>query len=165
MTDLPRLALSIRQPWAFTIVAGWKPVENRSWRAPNPGLKFRGPFAVHASGGMTRAEYDDCADLCEGIGFTLPSPDRLLRGGIVVVATVVDIVKQFDSPWFFGPRGLVLADAKPVDFIPVGGHLGFFEWRRGLIEDGAPMPPAKWMVRGSSYAADDPPPSPQMVLL
>ncbi|TIP17040.1 MAG: hypothetical protein E5X90_17425, partial [Mesorhizobium sp.] len=59
MEDLPTLALSVRQPWAHCLMMGWKPVENRSWRAGNPGLKFRGDFAIHASTGMTREEYAD----------------------------------------------------------------------------------------------------------
>jgi hypothetical protein len=37
------VALSIRQPWASLIVAGLKPVENRSWR-----VRYRGPLLIHA---------------------------------------------------------------------------------------------------------------------
>lgn len=141
---IPRLALSVRQPWAYAVVMGWKPIENRSWRSPNPGLKFRGDFAIHASKGMTRREYEDCAEFCAELGFTVPPPAELLRGGIVGVGSVVDIVKESDSPWFFGPRGLVIADAKPVPFIPSAGALGFFEWKPGPAED--VPPPARWML-------------------
>lgn len=143
MDILPRLALSVRQPWAYAIVAGWKPVENRSWRAPNPGLKFRGECAIHASKGMTRDEYESGRDFMAALGFRLPSACDLPRGGIVGVATIIDVVKAFDSDWFFGPRGLVLADVRPIDFIPAGGALGFFEWKRGDVDD---IPrPARWM--------------------
>lgn len=146
--DLPRLALSVRQPWAHCLAAGWKCVENRSWRAGNPGLRFRGPLAIHASSGMTREEYEDCADLCEVLGRTLPPAANLLRGGIVAVGVVTDIVREHESPWFFGPLALVIADAKPVDFIAVGGQLGFFDWRKLLphCKTDAPAPPAKWML-------------------
>lgn len=146
--DLPRLALSVRQPWAHCLVAGGKPVENRSWRAGNPGLRFRGSFAIHASTGMTRDEYEGCADLCEMLGYQLPPPAALPRGGIVGAATVTDIVTRHDSDWFFGPLALVIADAQPVDFIPVGGQLGFFDWRKLLLfcKDTGPVPPAKWML-------------------
>ncbi|WP_276199017.1 hypothetical protein [Chelatococcus sp. XZ-Ab1] len=148
MIEIPRFALSVRQPWAYCLAVGWKPVENRSWHKPNPALKFRGPFAIHASTGMTRDEYADCADLCARLGFALPAPGDLLRGGIVGVATIVDIVREFDSRWFFGPCGLVIADARPADFIPVGGRLGFFDWRELLPyrKSDAPAPPAKWML-------------------
>ncbi|MES0071855.1 hypothetical protein [Mesorhizobium sp. M0058] len=148
MKDLPNLALSVRQPWAYTLAHQWKPVENRSWRAGNPGLKFRGDFAIHASGGMTREEYEDCADLCQSLGFTCPPAAELDRGGIVGVGTLVDIVTEFDSPWFFGPKGLIIADARPVEFIQVGGQLGFFDWKRLLpfAKNGKPILPAKWML-------------------
>ncbi|CDX49161.1 conserved hypothetical protein [Mesorhizobium plurifarium] len=141
---IPRLALSVRQPWAYAIVMGWKPVENRSWRAPNPALKFRGEFAVHAAQGMTRAEYEDAAHLFRSLGHDCPAPADLPRGGIVGAATVVDIVKEHDSPWFFGPRALVLADERAVDFVPSSGALGFFEWKP---MDAADLPkPARWML-------------------
>ncbi|OBQ84688.1 MULTISPECIES: hypothetical protein [unclassified Mesorhizobium] len=155
MVDLPKLALSVRQPWAHCLMMGWKPVENRSWRAGNPGLNFRGDFAIHASTGMTRDEYADCADLCQSLGFQCPPPAELERGGIVGVGTIVDIVTQFDSPWFFGPKGLVIADACPVEFIPVGGQLGFFDWKRlvPFAKNGKPVVPAKWMLAQAPKAA------------
>lgn len=159
--SLPRFALSIRQPWATLIALGWKDVENRSWRRDNPGIKFRGPFAIHAATGMTRAEYDDCADLCSEIGFTCPAPAVLLRGGIVGVATIVDIVTEMESRWFFGPKGLVIRDARPIDFIPVGGQLGFFDWKKLLpfASNGRPLPvpPAKWMLPEASVSTPPPP--------
>lgn len=33
-----------------------------------------------------------------------------------------------EVPWFVGPWGLILRNAKPCDFIPISGLLGFFEW-------------------------------------
>lgn len=159
MADLPLLALSVRQPWAYCIVAGWKPIENRSWRRNNPAIHFRGPFAVHASQGMTRDEYQSCADLCASIGHRLPPPADLLRGGIVGAATITDIVTEDASPWFFGPKGLLLADTRPIDFVPVGGRLGFFDWRSLLkhMPPGAgPVPPAKWMLPKKETAAVGP---------
>ncbi|MER9375939.1 hypothetical protein [Mesorhizobium sp. M0491] len=152
MNDLPRLALSVRQPWAFALAHQWKSVENRSWKAANPGLKFRGDFAIHASTGMTRDEYEDCADLCQSLGFRCPPPAELERGGIVGVGTIVAIVTEFDSPWFFGPKGLIIANARPVEFIPVAGQLGFFDWKRlvPFAKNGKPVLPAKWMLPATS---------------
>lgn len=132
---IPDLALSIRQPWAHFVAMGWKPVENRTWRRPNPALNFRGPFAIHASSGMTRAEYEEGAELAGRLGFACPLPGDLARGGIVGVASVSDIVKQHPSEWFYGPRGLVLSDARPVEFMPAKGALGFFLWKPGSPAD------------------------------
>lgn len=160
MESLPRLALSIRQPWATLIALGWKDVENRSWRRGNPGLNFRGEFAIHASTGMTRDEYQDCAELCRSLGFECPPAAELQRGGIVGVGRVVDIVTEMDSGWFFGPKGLVITDARPVDFIPVGGQLGFFDWKRLLpfAKNGKPVEPAKWMLPQNARPACSPRP-------
>lgn len=148
MINIPDKALSIRQPWAFAIAMGWKPVENRSWKGSNPDLNFRGPFAIHASQGMTRDEYESAADCFADCGFTCPPAADLQRGGIIGVGRVTDVVTRHDSPWFFGPKALVVADAEPVDFISVGGQLGFFDWRRLLpfAKNGKPVEPAKWML-------------------
>jgi hypothetical protein len=42
--------LSIRQPWAWLIVNGHKPVENRDW-----ATSFRGPVLIHAGLTMARS--------------------------------------------------------------------------------------------------------------
>ena len=47
--------LSIRQPWAWAIVAGFKPVENRTWKTG-----YRGPLLIHAG---LREDVEDI-DLC-----------------------------------------------------------------------------------------------------
>ena len=38
MTALPRLALSIRQPWAWAIINAGKDIEYRQWRTSHRGL-------------------------------------------------------------------------------------------------------------------------------
>lgn len=119
-------ALSIRQPWAWLIVHGYKDIENRSWRT-----KYRGPVLIHASMGMTRHQYLLVQAICEGMPsisrVTLPPFDELERGGIVGIATITDCVEESPSPWFFGPKGFSLADAEPLPFVPMKGKLSFFE--------------------------------------
>lgn len=121
-------ALSIRQPWAWLIVNGHKDIENRSWPT-----KFRGEVLIHASKGMTNAEYEDVAtmllvkDDLRHLFQQLPDRDTLERGGIVGIANITDCVAQSDSPWFFGEHGFVLRDAKPLPFAPFKGSLGFFD--------------------------------------
>lgn len=123
-------ALSIRQPWAWLIVHGWKPVENRSWPT-----RFRGRVLVHASKGMTRDEYDEgvavarmakAAGELEGLD-VFPSFSSLERGGIVGAVDIVDCVQEHPSAFFFGPNGFVLANAEVLPFSPYKGALGFFE--------------------------------------
>jgi hypothetical protein len=134
-------ALSIRQPWAWAILHAGKDIENRDWQDTNPGLRFRGPVLIHASAGMTRAEYEDFLETAISAahsfppGLILPGFAGLPRGGIIGAARIVDIVRDHPSPWFFGRYGLVLADVEPLPFRPLKGALGFFD-----VPDGAAQP-------------------------
>lgn len=47
-------------------------------------------------------------------------------GGVVGDAEITDWVNHHDSPWFRGSYGYVLANARPLPFIPCRGMLGFF---------------------------------------
>jgi ASCH domain-containing protein len=140
-------ALSIRQPWAWLIVNGWKNIENRNWNT-----SFRGRFLVHASKGMTAAEYEDAKNFALSINPKIPVPDfgQLERGGIVgdvELATTIlvdDIAGQFadtrdyknaskedrhewqNSKWLVGQFGFCLRCARTMPFQPVKGALGFF---------------------------------------
>lgn len=119
------LCLSVRQPWAWLIVQGWKLIENRTWPT-----SFRGRFLVHASKGLTAAEYESCylfvAGFAPACAQAIPEFEILERGGIVGEATLLDCVTRHDSEWFCGPYGFVLEDAKPWTFYPCRGALGFF---------------------------------------
>jgi hypothetical protein len=127
MPDLPPLALSIRQPWAWAVIAAGKDIENRDWPT-----RFRGPVAIHASAGMTRAEWSEAAYFISRLtGASTPAAPSLHRGGIIGVAEVVGCVEASDSPWFFGRYGFVLRNSRAVPFIPVKGALGFFKWQGG----------------------------------
>lgn len=143
MVDLPRMALSIRQPWAWAIVHAGKDIENRDWPT-----RFRGPVCIHAAKTMTRNEYDaanqviqravgrvDQVWLDRWLGVTA-APARLVFGGIIGTAEIVDCVDASDSPWFFGRYGFVLRNAQPVGFIPVKGALGFFDWHGNIDQIG-----------------------------
>ena len=147
MSDVPKLALSVHQPWAWAIIHAGKDIENRSWQAVNHGLRQRGRVAIHASKGMSREEYEEGRDFIESLGIICPAPADLLRGGIVGAVQVVDVVSESDSRWFFGPRGLVLRNPEVWTFIPAIGALGYFEWRQA--DPSVVPPPAKWMLPAS----------------
>ena len=118
--------ISVRQPWAWLIVAGHKDIENRTWRT-----SYRGRLLVHAS---LATEPDDFPVQREWIenwtGIVIP--EDLPRGAIVGSATLTDVLDMNDpggrlcfSPWFEGPYGFHMADA--VEFaepIPCRGQLG-----------------------------------------
>ena len=156
--DLPTKALSVRQPWAWAIIFAGKDVENRSWQAVNHGLSVRGRIAIHAAKGMTKDEYADASDFMAGIGVRCPPACDLWRGAIIGFVDVVDVVKESTSPWFFGPRGLVLEN--PESCLPCGvsGALGYFNWQeRKTFEL---IKPARWML-----PKDQPKPEPQGSLI
>jgi hypothetical protein len=137
---LPRLALSIRQPWAYAFCYLGKDIENRSWLT-----KYRGPICIHASMGMKKSEFDGFMALIDQI---LPMPEVAdiraniiynnitksnMRGGIIATAELTDCVTEHQSKWFFGHFGFVLENVKTVPFIAVRGSLGLFDWRKNLI--------------------------------
>lgn len=106
--------LSIRQPWAWLICAGYKDIENRSRRS-----HFRGRFHVHASLGTCLRGID----FARRLGIRLP---RLQSGGIIGSVDMVDCVETHESIWFIGPFGYVLEAPAFSDFLPCRGQLGFF---------------------------------------
>ncbi len=157
----PRVALSVRQPWAWAIVYGGKDVENRTAAAlRHMALGSRRRLAIHASKGMTREEYEEGAEFMASIGVFCPPAGELARGGIVGRVTACGIVRESRSPWFFGPRAIVLEEAAPGPFVAARGALGLFEWRPG---DPADVPPAaKWMK--ATYPDSWPEPEPDLRL-
>lgn len=138
--DLPKRALSIRQPWVWAILYMGKRIENRPRR-----FHYRGPICLHASIGCTNNERRNFFEFINA-EFPMTGIDEgarqirignaideaTARGGIVGVADLVDCIDDSDSPWFFGPYGLTLENVRPVEFIPVKGALGLFDWRRNL---------------------------------
>lgn len=121
-------ALSIRQPWAWLIVQGYKDIENRSWNT-----KYRGQVLIHASSRKpTKAEVMLAREILRQTHGTeaslrMPEPEHYDLGGFVGVATITGTCESSSSPWFFGPVGYQLTDARQLKFRPFKGRLSFFE--------------------------------------
>jgi hypothetical protein len=125
-------ALSVQQPWAWAIFHG-KPVENRDKRTSH-----RGPLVIQAS-----KTFDD-----EGMAWLLLNRDKLglkledfprrieefSRGGIIGIVNLVDCVEKYDSPYFFGKFGYVLADQRVLEFVQYRGMPGFFDVPDGIVK-------------------------------
>lgn len=77
---LPDRALSITQGYAWATVAGWKPIENRTW-----STKFRGPLAIHAS----------------STGRSLFESEDIIRAACPDVDDVVDALTLDDAHWLW----------------------------------------------------------------
>jgi len=124
----PIPALSLRQPWAWSVCAGYKPVENRDWPTARRGIVL-----IHAG---LRAELLDVpfvvATVAAQTGRSHQAvADELSRGrhlgAIVGAVRLVDCVEAHPSPWFFGRYGFVFDRAMPLDRpIPCKGALSFF---------------------------------------
>ena len=128
--------LSVRQPWAYLIVAGYKDIENRTWYTGH-----RGPLLIHASKGVDPENFmPKQRQYIESVGIVIP--EDLPRGAIVGSVNLtevcsdgrdenlLDIYDGKGSPWFEGPYGFEMADA--VQFhqpIPYRGSLGI-RWAR-----------------------------------
>lgn len=122
------LALTVHQPWAWSIVAGHKPVENRTW---SPDRSLLGQFfMIHASQEIESRAIDLVRELtgAEEIGWLNPvAGTRLATGAIIGCARFVGVASHSDrilpelvskrrdeilaSRWFTGPIGWVFEDA------------------------------------------------------
>lgn len=139
------------QPWPWLIIrpdiqdpeqrlhaldAGlMKAVENRTWPT-----KFRGSFLIHAGQKFDRDGYDWVRESFPNIQMP-PPPSQgpgFDLGGIVGKVDLIDCVTPASnagarllglsfSRWYFGSCGFVLANSRPMPFVPLKGKLQFFE--------------------------------------
>ena len=131
-------ALSINNPWGWSIAAGFKDIENRDW-----STKYRGEFLIHVGLKIDKSAWEFIRRTADRD----PSPDALMTGGIIGKAEIVDCVSNSDSPWFFGRYGFIIRNAEILPFRPCKGALGFFtpDYTSVYARD-KPKPPKKKMV-------------------
>mgnify|MGYP000390794462 FL=1 len=123
MADLPSLALTLIQPWGTLIIAGHKPIENRTW-APDSRLRPGDRLWIH--GGKSWDE--DAVDLARCILRPAPDLSDAPRGFLLGHVRYEGVCHASPSPWFFGPVGWRLSD--PVSLavpVPCRGAQGL--WR------------------------------------
>lgn len=132
-------AITVRQPWAWAITEGWKPVENRG---QNIAGAHRGPVAIHSSLTWDLAAFNDPAldALLARLGvYRGNAVGKYFREGCVLA--VVDLVDVHAgwvegppcSPWAIdyvgriGQHHLILKDPLPLDEpVPCRGRLGLW---------------------------------------
>lgn len=114
-------AISVRQPWAWLIANGYKPVENRDWRT-----RYRGPILIHAAKTVDPAGYEFVARQLPELFDLIPPPHAIEKGGVVGMANLTDCVDRHLSIWFFGKYGFVMDDAQTLPFFPAQGQVGLF---------------------------------------
>lgn len=118
-------ALSIRQPWAELILAGHKPVENRTWWTGDTG-----PFIVHAGQKVDQLG----RKVARALGVDLAAP---LPSGYLGTARLVGVHKDEGCcrPWGMpGQYHWVLTE--PTRFaepIPGPGALGLYRMSADVL--------------------------------
>ena len=115
-------AVTIRQPFAWAIAAGFKDIENRRWA---PRVEPTELVAIHAA--VAAPDADDVTRVQKRIGHRARVPEAYDCGAIVAVARVAKVVTSSRSAWFSGPLGWVLEDVTPVRKpIDCKGQLGLW---------------------------------------
>jgi hypothetical protein len=110
--------LSYQDPWGYLVALGIKPVDNRSW-----GTSFRGRIYIQVSKTfdndgfqyiITHPElwgtFVENSDILTGLAYVKNHQPN--AGKIIGEVDVVDCVDKYDSPWFFGPHGLVVKNSE-----------------------------------------------------
>lgn len=138
-------ALTLWRPWSDAIVAGAKPIENRTW-APPRGLLGQW-IAIH---GGKRWDEDGARWIIEEELWE-PHPDAVSPQGIVGAAQLIGVVEfrtrpsdrllvnawwgdrdaaqarlESAAPWFTGPIGWLFGDAVSIDPVPCRGAQGLW---------------------------------------
>ena len=142
-------ALSIKQPWAWLICAGFKDVENRTWKigrsaqhgpykSQTAEFSISLPCRIYVHAGKVSDYYG--ATAVDGIFDLLPRDTRhtiwkresllaLPHGAIIGEVDIVDCVTNSPSPWAVkGQYHFVLANPTAYNVpVPCRGRLGVFE--------------------------------------
>jgi hypothetical protein len=89
--ETPKI-LTVRHPWAWSIIHGGKDVENRTWP-----MDYRGPVLIHAAKTIDHDGYELVNKLCDDV----PDHDRfwITRGMIIGMVNVVHVTKDYSSLW------------------------------------------------------------------
>lgn len=119
MSILTVPVLTVRQPWAFLIMAGHKDVENRTWRTAH-----RGRIAIHAARNVDLSGYE----MAERLG--LEVPDDLPVGMVLGTVRLRFVVDDSESPWATpGCWHWCLESPRAVRPFPARGQMGL--WKIG----------------------------------
>jgi hypothetical protein len=119
-------ALTVRQPWAFALVTGRKPIENRTWDTTH-----RGQLAIHAAGTMTIPEWQRAVYGPHWVGEPPAGEEETLHLGSVLGVVELEGTHHADECEQLGAGQMCSPWAMP----------DVFHWviRPGLVCDPLPM--------------------------
>jgi activating signal cointegrator 1 len=127
-------AISIRQPWTWLIMQGFKRYETRSWKT-----NHRGPILICAAKHkMSLAEREEMMSHNHALGCLIDEYEQMPFGKAVCVATLSECIATEDL-WFVdyvteihlgdfssGRFAFLLTDIRPIKPFPLSGALGIF---------------------------------------
>jgi hypothetical protein len=114
--------LTVKNPWAYALAAGWKDVENRSWWTGHRTTDLSSAVAIHAGLDVDM----DWESIYPAGAPRPPYTLALPRGAIIAVADLTDVVTDSTSPWAQeGQWHWTFANARTLtEPIPYTGGLG-----------------------------------------
>ena len=125
---MKKRALSVRQPWAWLIVNGYKDIENRSWEPPKDVLGKR--LLIHAGRAVVEdADYVEFKNTCKKhkIVNYPKSPENFDYGAVIGSVTVEGFAMNSSSDWASeGSVHWMLKGAKKMKPKIARGQLGIF---------------------------------------
>lgn len=132
MIDIPKLALSLKQPWAWAVFEPTvdKDIENRSWHT-----SVTGPILIASSAQVTTREYEVASDYIENLtGVRPPLKSELPMGCVLGRVFVHPVLRKTSCPivrWHMADHyGLPLSQKAVLETpIPCKGLQRF--WRVG----------------------------------
>lgn len=129
--------LTLRQPWAWSVFETTKDIENRQWPA-----RVRGTIAIHAADEQPLGVYERSKKYIRKVlhsrghfGVRIPGESKLPMGAIIGLVDIVDCVTESKSPWWEGPVGFKLENARRLpNPIPCRGKRRFFTLPKDVEE-------------------------------
>lgn len=143
-------ALSVKQPWAWLICAGYKDIENRNWKIgrksqhgpyssyhqANFAIELPTRICVHTGKGrdiesinmILNSQWDWFPHDALSDIFWMEQNDKWVLGSLIGEVDIVDCITESKSPWFVGKYGFLLKNPMLYEkAIPCKGQLGFFD--------------------------------------
>ena len=141
-TDFPDRALTLWQPWAWLVMHGFKPIENRPKSVTYSS--FRGPIWIHSGLHFDEERYDMAAALLRRIHpyARMPARSRFLdypRGVILGRVNVIGVLPPGGSKmdWHFEDHyGFILRDVvKLAQPVKCRGYQGIWTVPSATLEE------------------------------
>ena len=118
-------ALSVKQPFAWLLVNGWKDIEYRTWRT-----NHRGRLLIHAGKKIDKESMADLEAYFKNVEKCKPPESLYWTGGIIGQVELIDCIyspSEQDYEWR-------VITPEPCKLIPLAGKLYLFDVDSKLVD-------------------------------